>query len=224
MTFIISSEVSGACAFNSESLKLYMSLSDTLPDDQLLYIGREWKNLYFIVKNDQFLFSKEFLSGSVTIKGKTFKNIPVKYDIYKDEILTWLDPAGILQLNKEMIDSFSIFFQNKLYLFTRIPQDSSKGYVNVLYKGKTGLYLKYIKKIDRVTLEGESDKFYQESRIYYVEDNHVNLITSRKDLFKILDRNKTQIKDFMMKNEIKVSKREPDSFIPVIRYYDSIRH
>jgi hypothetical protein len=200
---------------------------DTLTDNQLLYNGREWKNLYYMLEKDQFLFSKEFLSGSVTMNGKTFKNISIRYDIFKDEILTLLDPAGILQLNKEMVDSFSILFQNKVYKFIRIQEDSSrvlKGYVNVLYKGKTGLYIKYIKKIDHVAVEGQYEKFYQESRIYFVKDNQANLITGRNDFFKILDEDKTQIKDFMKKNKIRVSKREPDSFISVIRYYDSIIH
>jgi hypothetical protein len=227
MTFIFSTGVSGSCPYNSESLRFDVPQFDTLADNQLLYNGREWKNLYYMLKKDQFLFSKDFLSGSVTMNGKTFKNIIIKYDIFKDEILTLSDPGGILQLNKEMVNSFSIFFQNKIYHFISIPEDSSKvlkGYVNVLYKGKTSLYLKYIKKIDRVAVEGEYDKFYQVSRIYFVKDNQANLITGRGDLFKILDKDKTQIKEFMRENKIRVSKREPDSFIPVIRYYDSISH
>jgi hypothetical protein len=227
MTFIISTGVSGVCTFNSESLKSDKPLSDTLPDNQLLYIGREWKNLYYMVKKDQFLFSNEFLPGSVSMNGKTFPGIYIRYDIFKDELLTLHDRAGILQFNKEMVDSFSIFFQNKTYKFTRVAEDSSKvlkGYVDVIYKGKTALYVKYLKTINRSAVEGEYDKFYQERRIYFVKDNLAYLIKSRNDLFNVMDEEKTQIKDFMKKNRIKVLKREAESFIPVIRYYDRISH
>ena len=48
----------------------------------------------------------------------------LKYDIFKDELLTPVDPGGILQLNKEMIDSFSLSFQNKTYRFEKIQEDS----------------------------------------------------------------------------------------------------
>jgi hypothetical protein len=99
-----------------------------------------------------------------------------------------------------------------------------KGYVDVLYKGKSALYVKYLKTIDRSAVEGEYDKFYQESQIYFVKDDLAYLIKSRIDLFNAMDEEKTQIKDFMKKNKIKISKREPESFIPVIRYYDRISH
>ena len=201
------------------------SHTDTLNDNQILYNGKIWRNLYYMVQDDQFLFSKEFIPGSLTITGKPFTNINIKYDIYKDEILTPIDTGGILQLNKEMVDSFSILFQNKIYHFTRIQEDSLKGlegYVNVIFKGKTTLYIKYNKKIEKLAVEGKYDRFYQESRIYFIKDKIVHLITSKSDLLKVLDKDKAQIKDFIKKNKLMVSKNLPESFIPVMRYYDNI--
>jgi hypothetical protein len=222
LNFFIITGISGTCPDNSESDRFDVIHQDTLPENQILFNGRVWRNLYYMVKEDQFLFSKVFLPGSLTINGKTFTNISIKYDIYKDEILTPIDSGRILQLNKEMVDSFSIFFQNKTYQFTTMPKDSLKGYVNVIYKGKAALYIKYNKKIDRLTVEGEYDKFYQVSRIYLVKDNIVHLITNISDLFKVLNEDKAQLKDFIKKNKLMVSKKVPESFIPVIRYYDSI--
>jgi hypothetical protein len=124
-----------------------------------------------------------------------------------------------------MVDSFSISFQNRTYRFERMPEDSLealKGYVNVLYKGKSALYIKYTKKINRPKVVGENDTFYQITRIYFVKDNKDYLITGKGDLFKVLDDYKEQIKDHIKKNKLLVSKKEPESFIPVIRYYDQI--
>ncbi len=149
------------------------------------------------------------------------------YDIYKDEILTPIYPGGILQLNKEMVDSFSISFQNKTHQFIRIPEDSLKefrGYFNVIYKGKTALYVKYNKKIDKLGVEGKYDKFYQVSRIYFMKDNIVHLITNKSDLLKVLNEDKAQIKDFIRKNKLAISKNDPESFIPVTRYFDTLSH
>jgi hypothetical protein len=225
LNFFILTEIFEYNAYNSENLKFDLQGPDTFPENQNLFNGRVWRNLYRLVKEGQFLFSKEFLSGSLTINGKTFTNISIKYDIYNDEILTPIDSGRILQLNKEMVDSFSFSFQNKTYQFTRMPEDSLEGlsgYANLIYKGKTALYVKYIKKIEHPVIENEFDKFYQLIRIYLVKDNHIHLIAKKSDLFKVLKEDKAQIKAFVKKNKLWVSKEEPESFIPVIRYYESL--
>ena len=119
----------------------------------MLYNGRIWRNQFPLIKENQFLFSKEFLPASVTIRGKTFSDVRIKYDIFTDEIIIPFAPAGMLQLNKQMIDSFSLIFQKKHYHFIRIPDGNSAfpgGYYNVVYKGKTTLYARYSKKIEKL--------------------------------------------------------------------------
>ncbi len=223
-TFIMP-RVSGTSNSDSESYRFSSIQQDTNSVNQILFNGRVWTNQYYMVEKDQFLFSKDFLPGTLTITGKTFTNVSIKYDLFKDQLITPFPPVGMLQLNKEMIDSFSVLFQNKLYHFIRIPEDSLNalsGYLNVLYKGKSALYVKYNKKIDRPTREGENDKFYQISHIYFEKNNNHVLITSKRDLYRIFYREKAQIKVFIKKNKIRVSKNDPESFIPVIRYYDTI--
>jgi len=201
------------------------SQKDSLIENQDLFNGRIWRNLYYLSEGNQFLFSKEFLPGSLTINSKRFTDIFLKYDIYNDEILTPVDQGGILQLNKELVDSFSLSFQDKTFKFIKMQDDSIKGskkYFNVLYQGKTALYLKYTKKIDKLTIDGGNEKFYQFSRIYFVKDNVIYMINSKSDLIKALIEKKEMIKPFIKKNRLYVSEKEPESFIPVIRYFDNI--
>lgn len=198
---------------------------DTAKGNQILYNGRIWRNLYAQVRENQFLFAPDFLTGSVTIRGKVFDNVSLKYDIFKDELLTTVESGGVLQLNKEMVDSFSVLFQDKMYRFIRIKEDSTegqKGYFNILYKGKTALYLKYFKKIDKLSVNGENEKFYQFNKLYFAKDNKIFQITGKNDLLNILKDQKELIKSYIKKNNIKVSEKEPETFIPVIRYFDSI--
>ena len=205
--------------------RISASAADTIKENQVLYNGRLWRNIYFTVQGDQFLFSKEFLPGSVSINGKTFSNIVLKYDIFEDEIITPADTGGIVELNKEMVDSFNISFQNKKYQFVTIRRDSSKrskSYFNILYTGKSALYLKYDKKISKLEVEGKYDKFYQVSRIYLVKGSIFLPVTGKSELMKILSDNKDLVKDFIGKNRLNISVKEPESIIPVIRYYDSI--
>jgi hypothetical protein len=210
---------------NFESVLFNMNGQDTLKGNQILYNGILWRNLYYKVREDQFLFSNELLPGSLTINGKTFINISLRYDIYNDEIMILKNPGEIIQLNKEMVDSFSLIFKNKTYKFVKIRENTARGfngYVNVLYKGRNALYVKYKKEIEPLAVDHKYDQFYLTKRIYLVKDSIVYTITGKSALYKILNEDKTQIRNYIKKNKLRVSKQIPGSFIPVIAYCDSI--
>lgn len=218
---------SGICSIPSfaEPLPDKITQQNPLKENQILYNGKEWHNLYTSIKGDQFLFSKDYLQGSVTINGKLYKNIRINYDVFNDEIITPTNHGAFVKLNKEMVDSFTVDFGFRTYRFLNTQEDSLtsiKGFVNVLYKGKAALYVKYKKEIQLLAVDDKYDLFYQTYRIYFLNDGVVHQITSKSDLLKILNKDKTQIKDFIKKNKLKISKKVPESFIPVIRYYDSI--
>lgn len=210
---------------DSKSIHFKKYEQDTLKENQILYNGKLWRNRYYRIREDQFLFSKEFLSGNLSINGQSFKNLNIRYDIYNDEIMIPTNRGAILQLNKEMVDSFTINFNNKTYKFTQIREDSVRGfngYINVLYKGKNALYVKYKKEIELLAVERKFDMFYQTHRIYFVKDSIVYQVTGRGDLLKVLNEDKVQIRNYIKKNKLQISKKRPESFIPVIGYYDSI--
>jgi hypothetical protein len=214
----------------SVTFNLNRSEQDTLKENQNLYTGKVWKNNFHRINGDQFLFTNYFLPGSVSTNGKTFKNLSIRYDIYSDEIMIPVDLEEIVQLNKEMIDSFSITFENKIYRFSKIAEDSLnsikglKGYLYVLYQGASALYIKYNKYIlPNITDKSDGD-FVQTHKIYLVKDKIVREIITKNDLYKALAEYKVQIKEYLKKSKIKVSKNRPESFVPVIRFYDSISH
>jgi hypothetical protein len=212
--------------FHEELISINLSEQDSVWENQVLYNGRIWTNPYYMVKEDQFLFSNKFLWGSVTMRGRVFKNVGIMYDIYQDEILTPAAPGGIIQLNKEMVDSFSIVYQNMTYQFIKMEEDSLRGptgFVNVLYRGKTALYIKFNKKIDKLAVDGKYDTFYQLSHLYLLKDNVVHLINSKSDLLNVFKDEKELIRKFIKKNQLTFSSKEPESFIPVLRYIDSIK-
>lgn len=217
---------SANCAFGNVPLATERPQPDTLQAYQILYNGREWKNLYYRVEGDQFLFSGEFLPASLSVQGRTFGNIRLKYDLYLDEILMPFGPGRALQLNREMVEGFIITFQGKTYQFLRIPEDGPeelKGYVRVLYPGESALYAKYKKKINRPGIENHPDIFYQITRIYLVRDDQVLPIVRKGDLFSVFGKKRTLVRDFIKKNSLRLSVKEPESLIPVLRYFDSLK-
>ena len=212
----------------SETLFSTLTEQDTLIENQTLYSGKVWKNMYRRVDGDQFLFTNYFLPGTVSIDGKTFKNLLIRYDIYSDEIMIPVNREDIVQLNKEMIDSFSITFENKVHRFIKIQEDTLNGlkgykdYFNVLYKKESALYIKYRKEISPDITDKSDGEFIVAHKVYLVKDKIVHPIITKNDLFNALNTDKVQIKNYLKRNKLKVSKKNPASFIPVIRFCDSI--
>ncbi len=218
--------LSGYGSVKSEQVNSFTGRQDTL-DRQKLYNGRAWRNLYSKVQGDQFLFTKDFLQGTVTVDNRLFKGMPVKYDIYNDEILTITDLGIILQLNKEMIDRFSINYENYSYHFQRIDPDSVNnlhGYVNVLYDGGVSLFVKYRKEILLLAVDHKYDLFNQFHKVYVKKDGKIFLVSGRRDFLKILEDKKELVKSFIKSNRITISKKVPGSFVKAIEYYDSLKH
>ena len=199
---------------------------DTLRKNQDLYNGRVWTNKQRRINGDQFLFANYFLPGTVSSNGKTYKNLTIRYDIFSDEISIPVNREEILQLNKEMVDSFTVSFENQAFKFIQIRDTLSsvegfKGYVNVLYHQKTSLFIKHIKLITPEISDKSDGDFLQTKRIFLVKDGIVSLIASVNDLYKALNTDKTQVKDFLKKNKLKISRDKPESFIPLLKYYDN---
>jgi len=160
------------------------------------------------------------------INGWLFENIEIRYDIFNDEIIIPTNHGSFLQLNKEMVDSFNIFFQNKSYNFTHIRTDTVKGfkgYINVLYQGGTALYVKHKKEIALLGYDGKFDLFYNTHRIYIILNSTVHLVKNKRALLKLFGDYKVQIRIYIKKNKLPVSVKNPNSIVPVVEYFDSQR-
>jgi len=223
---LLFNSITGICDSIAKSYDNIISAQDTTNENQKLYNGRIWRNYFPLIKEHQFLLSKELLPASVTMRGKTFSDIRIKYDIFTDEIITPFAPAGMLQLNKLMVDSFCLIFQNKKYHFIQISEGNTAfpaGYYNVVYKGKTTLYARYTKKIEKLADMDEFDKYYQINRIYIVKEGKMYNIPGKNDLFRVLNVPKKEIRQFMRENNYRISNEDPFSYIPFLRFIDDLK-
>ena len=199
---------------------------DTPVEKQLLYNGKIWHNLYIRVNGDPFFLSGDFLSGNVFFNGREFRNLKIRYDICNDEVILYVNSQTIITLNKEMTNEFTIEFQKRLHHILNMGNDSASllnGFVNVLYDGPTALFVKYIKKVDIQSLNRLNDEFYQQHRIYIRKDGAIVHVSGKRDLFKLLEDRKTEIRNYIKGNRfnLNVIRKDPDSFIPVLQFYDS---
>jgi hypothetical protein len=210
-----------------QAIPAYPSVIQQNPSDKrLLLNGRIWRNQYSKAIGDQFFLTNTFLKGSVTFNGRKFNNLDLQYDITNDELLLSVDSYPVIIMNKEMVDSFSLVFENRNYDMINAGTDSSsilKGYVNVLYNAPSALYIKYIKKFQPLAVDGRYDIFYEENHIYLRKGTEIVPVTRKSKLINLLQDKKKEIRHFLKSNRLRLIQKNPGTFVPVLKYYDSIR-
>jgi len=219
------------CGINSlaygQDTAAYLSLRNIVSDPQLLINGRIWRNLYSKAVGHPYFLSPDFLPGTLSFNGRKFESLPLKYDILNDELLLGLPFWPVIILNKELVDSFTLTYNDRTYHIINAGSDSAnviRGYINVLYDGHSALYVKNIKELLPMAVDRKYDLIAEKHKIYFRKDSTVFQIQGKKGLLKLLEDKNTEIKEFVRKNNIKMERRDPSTFIPVIKFYDSMRH
>jgi hypothetical protein len=218
-------DISIAAANINASLLHHNEIQDSLISNQVLYNGRAWRNTFTSVKGDPYLFSKEFMNGSVIISGRTFEKNRLLYDIARDEVMILSNRNFILQINKELMQGFTLTFNNRLYHFVKFEQDSLNvlnGYLNELYNGRSGVYVKYRKKVTERIVEDKYDGFVESFRVYVMKDGLAHQVKNKKQLIDLFKDKKQQITGYIKSNKLKISGDQPESFVPVAAYYDGL--
>lgn len=193
---------------------------------QLILNGRIWRNQFTKASGDQFFLTNAFVKGSIVFNGMKFDNLDLMYDIAGDELIMSIVSHPTIFVNKEMVDSFDLVVGNKNYHIINAGTDTAnllRGYVNVLYNGPSTLFVKYSKKLQPLAVDGRYDLFYQEHKMYIRRNTEILAFEGKRDLLKILEDKKVEIKDYLKTGKVKLKRKEPDTFIPILEYYDGLK-
>ncbi|MCA1756925.1 MAG: hypothetical protein LC649_05655 [Bacteroidales bacterium] len=196
---------------------------DTLLTNQLLYNGRVWIGTYFGVIGTEFMLTPDWINGDVTINGTLFTDVPLKYDIYNDDLLINYINKRVLILNREMVESFVLHYEGKSYTLTNhgVNQESQAFY-QLFYSGKADLLKQWRKKRVQFAVEARYDQFQQDSRLLLSIDGKQYEFSNIKSLCRLFGNYSGDVRSFMRKSRIKVDIDTPEGLIPVLEFYDNL--
>lgn len=205
----------------------YFMQSDNknLTSDKSLLNGRIWMNQYSKVTGTQFYLTDQYLKGSVFIKGNRYDNLDLRYDVCNDELILKYGTWPVICMNKELVDSFIISFDQSHKIINAGPDKSSVfgGYVNLLYNGPTSLYVKYTKKVYPLGDDGYNDLFVDQHYIFLKKDDKIIPVGNKKKLLRLLNDKKKEIRHLLRSQGYRISPGKPETFVPVLEYYDSLK-
>lgn len=194
--------------------------------DPLLYNGKKYS--YFLppgTGGHQFIFSPEFITGDVTIKGKNFDGIALNYDLFNQQLLLqYADETGafnIIVVSNAWLESFSLGDMKFEYLSfkegPRYYQVLGDGPYHILYYRRKDL------KLD-VAYGGSIHTFTPPVKSQFVLiEGHLQPFTNKRSFIDIFDPGlKPQIKSYFRINKIRLKKASDKTMADLINYIGNL--
>ncbi|WPO80520.1 hypothetical protein [Flavobacterium sp. KACC 22761] len=182
---------------------------DKIVGEEILNInnGKIHIDPYNLKNSHNYYSNKNFVKGSVFYDNQFYDNIPIKYDIYKDQLVKSFEnnnTFGITLIN-EKTDYFTIDdkrfinIDNK-YKFPKVVT----GFFEEKYLGKNiSLYIKHFKTAKETIIESSLYTEFKEYSDYQLLYNSTfTAVNTQKEILTAFPQLKKQIKDFYKKNKI----------------------
>ncbi len=182
---------------------------------------------YAIINGHQFFESPNFAQGTIFYDGMLYQNIPMWYDLVKDQVvIQTLDSFSLISLHTERIDYFSLLG----HYFIKISQDSSSslstGFYDQIYKGKTEVLVRRFKgTLEDVSTEGIFTKILKQKNVIYLKKQGKYLsVLNSGSVLKALGNNQKEILNHLKKNAIKFKKDREKAIVMMVSYYDQLNN
>ncbi len=171
----------------------------------------------------------EFINGSIfTIQKQQYANIPVRYNIYNDQLEFKTESGEIQALaSPEIVEKVEFGNYKMDYLPYTYSQKIHKGFFIILAEGKASLYAK-----KNITFkdaeppgaykEAQPPKFVNSADNYFIRigEQEAKIVSNKKDILEIFGDHQKEIEVFIKKNKTKTNK--PESLIELVQYYNSL--
>jgi hypothetical protein len=177
-------------------------------------------------KRNQYLLSRNYISGSVTLKGKCYQDITLNYDLFNQQLLLkYEDERGamnIIEVSKAWLTSFSLGKKNFEFLNLekdpRFFQVLGEGQVRILYYWRKDLKLESTMGSYRYTFSPA----IRDS--YVLTDGQLKPFITKRNLIGLFDPgHRPAIKSYIRKNKIKVRKASDQVMADLITFIGNIK-
>ena len=212
-------------AFYSRGAGRAIDLFNTaIADQSEIYNGAVYEFMPKGPKGSVYLDDKNFCTPSlIRYNGTAYKNIPVMYDVFNDEMVAFSPASVYFILRQEKLTDVYLTGHHFIYVDAANGADIKPGYYDVLYDGKTTVLVKLIKTPHKIVTETAAEVSYSdESEIYIKKSGKFMQVDSKGDVMSIFKDKKKELKQYLSSSKIKFNKDKEGSVARLARYYDQI--
>jgi len=228
-----SQNVFGQAVSDSVSKPVFANVEDNfytaIGPQARLFNGVNYEFFDLSIKgNGYFLDNAAWNTGTVVYDGYTYKNVPLLYDIYADQVITLAYQSALkIQLIKNRVKSFNLLGHHIINIEQDVanPSTPNPGFYDELYGGKIEVLAKRAKSIQHTNgFNGTIDSYFSPSIDYYLYKNGTYYsISSEGSFLKLLKDKKSDLQQYIRANKLKFNKQQKEqSMAQVAAYYDHI--
>jgi hypothetical protein len=204
-----------------------INADNVFDSDPLLYNGKQYS--YFIpftTGGHQFFSEPQFVTGTVTIRGVTYTDLFLNYDIYNQQlVLQYVNAIGArnqIILSEAWLESFRLDKTNFELIRT---QDSLKQIFQVIGQGKYSILYKWKKELVMDGFVGATNHTFTKPRreMYLFSDDQIFRYDNNKTFYSLfLPGKKERIIEYLRTNRINVKKSVDSNMNKLVNYINTL--
>ncbi len=191
-----------------------------------LYNGSEYLVYVQLLKDGHpYLDTTKLTYGSVFYDGMLYQDVPMLYDIVKDElVIQHYNKVFHIQLIQSKIDEFKILDRPFLHLGkdSTIQGNVKNGFYEVLYDGQIKLYAKRIKTIQEYIPEMKVEqRVFSNNRYFIYKNKAYHEVYNLPSVLKVLKDKRINYKQTLRKQHIKFRKQRETAIKFMLQQYEN---
>ncbi|MBY0541972.1 MAG: hypothetical protein K2P75_01110 [Sphingobacteriaceae bacterium] len=167
-----------------------------------------------------------FSNSTIWFEGFRYENVPLKYDIFKDVMVTLLyDRSSLLSLPSEKITH--VYLNNHHFVYLKIDNSEStmnlkSGFYDLIHDGKIKLYTKHAKIIKEVVEVEVKQYFNTRTNYFLLKDGIYHAVSNESSFIAVLKDKKTNLKKYLKDNKVRFKDNPEQAMVLLANYYDEL--
>lgn len=188
--------------------------------------GSEYIEYEGYIAGNQFFETEYLEDGSVFYDGVLYQNVPLLYDVVKDDVVV-IRPKALfnIRLNPEKIKYFNFLD----HTFIRQEGDGIKnltfptGFYDLLYDGGTKVLAKRQKILYETIKENKIYREFRKTDKYYIrKDGNNHPVGSKRSVLNVFKDQKSALLKFLRANKINFRNNPELTMIKIAQQYDEL--
>ena len=186
-----------------------------------IYNGRLFRGHEYGIKGHGFYFSSDWQKGNVLYEGIWYNDIPMRYDIFKDQLMVNHPNNITIILFGERVQEFHFTGMDFFRFNPGIKNEPAAKIYQLLSDGKIKIYARRSKILEE-NLENKKveKKFIDAHKFYLVKDGNFHLIRNKNSILNLLSDRRQEIKKELKKSNIRFKTDPEKAIIHIADFYN----
>jgi len=195
-------------------------------DQAVIFNGKEQVPYDLNYKNHPYLVTPEYLSGELLHNNVLYKEIPLRLDLYRDEIVTRMPNTPYnIALEKEKVTEASIagfrVIRHNEGLWPNIPKGN---YLILLSDGIYPIIKKYQVVLDQKIVDQSVEYTFRiRERFYVYKDNTCYPVSNKGSILNLFPDKKKELTAYIKQHKLKFGKEREQSIVAIVEYIEHLK-